>query len=245
MAEFSLVLGTAVFSLWPAWSRSWNPVMLNHQLAAPHCRCFPNRPLDLPSVSMMQPHPPLYPLGSCWCSLRCRHPHAHWMPRLEGRDEKQPLQRDGGPHGCCISLGSTGGQHQRQLTQLLPRELLLLYTRWSCSSSLRQPWGSAASTPHPEPRWVVCLRFSETFLRYLPIAGELLLLAKMSLSPLRDLLLPVLSLAFCIFKVKYKKAFGKLSLNPYYRKDNIFLAPGLFCQSKYMWCQKFLIEKKQ
>lgn len=54
VAEFSLVLGTVVVILWPAWSHSWDPVLLNHYLAAPHCRCFPNLPLPLLSVSRMQ-----------------------------------------------------------------------------------------------------------------------------------------------------------------------------------------------
>lgn len=42
------------------------------------------------------------------------------------------------------------------LAQLLPRELLLLYTQSRFSSPLWQPWDSTASIPHPETK-VGCL----------------------------------------------------------------------------------------
>lgn len=120
-------------------------------------------------------HTPLrYRSASCWCSPGCPHPHARRMPRLEGRDEQQPLQRDSGPHGCCFPWG----QWVTDIRDGSPSS-----SPGSCSScapsrAALHLWGSPGLQHLPpctqKPRWVVCQRFSETFLRYLPIAGELL-----------------------------------------------------------------------
>lgn len=150
------------------------------------------------------------------------------MPRLEQGGEQQSMQRNRGLHGCYFSWGQWGTCVR---VSSLSSCAGSCFSSTPCQGSLHL-CGSLGIQQLPshtqKPRWVVCPCFSEAFHRYLHTAGELLLSAEISLSSLRDLLLPVLGCAFCVFNVKYKTAFEKLSPNPCYRKDDVLIVQGLF-----------------
>lgn len=159
MAEFSLVLETALFTPWSAedldlaleilycWITSWQlPAAGISQTVFFLCPSFPAHASLLSAVGEL----------------------------LERRDEQQPLQRDGGSHGCCFPWGQQVSNMRDGSPSSCPGSCSSFTSSWAflhlCGSLKVQQLPPRTQ----KPRWVVCPCFSETCLRYLPIAGELL-----------------------------------------------------------------------
>lgn len=179
MAEFSLVLGSTVFTprsaedLYQAleiiycWTISWQLLTAGvSQTVLFICPPFPGCSSHSPALTGWRPAG-VFLGASTHVQTEC----SGWR----GEMNSNPM--------ADVFLRVNGWPISETAHSAPARELLLLYSQSSFFSPLWQPSGSAASTLQKLPHFcyhrnqggIVCPRFSETFLRYLPIAGELLL----------------------------------------------------------------------